>query len=323
MTSITRICVERILPKHQDYYDSIKNDDKLSAAFFKSKLWANGRTITITFLDNPSKNQPRTSMSSMKKVGRVGSIDPLQKQLENSPLKDAVKTIVKERISPLVNLNFVFVDDKNADIRISFADENASWSMVGTDSEHEKSKGTPSMNLGWFDVGTYIHEFGHALGMIHEHQNPKGSYGIKWDIPKVVSYMEETQGWDKKEVEKNVIGKYKLDQINGSQFDPLSVMLYFFPNDLTTNNKGTRQNFRLSGIDTEWLSKTYPGGRSKPVDFYQRVYGESLASSISNSNSLRKNMGKGSSKVGMIIGMIFAGMIFTIIIFLIFYLIKK
>ena len=258
-------------------------------------------------------------MSSMKKVGRVGSIDPLQKQLENSSLKEAVKTIVKERIAPLVNLNFVFVDNKNADIRISFADENASWSMVGTDAEHEKSKGTPSMNLGWFDVGTYIHEFGHALGMIHEHQNPEGSYGIKWNIPKVVSYMEDTQGWDKQEVEKNVINKYKLDQINGSQFDPLSVMLYFFPNDLTTNNKGTKQNFRLSGIDTEWISKTYPGGRSKPVDFYPRVYGESLASSINNSNSLRENMEKGISNV-WIIFIVIAAILFFLFLSIFFYI---
>jgi hypothetical protein len=33
-----------------------------------------------------------------------------------------------------------------------------------------------------------IHEFGHALGLIHEHQNPSG--GIQWNKPVVCRYYE-------------------------------------------------------------------------------------------------------------------------------------
>lgn len=289
-SEVTRICVEKILPVHQDHYDSVKDDGHLSAAFWSSKLWPQNSTITISFLDDPSPGQPRTSIETMEKVGR--NIDPLQKTLANAPLKEAVKTVVAKRIQPLVNLTFKFVKDKdsNADIRISFADENAAWSLVGTDSQHAsaKKKGA-SMNLGWFDVGTYIHEFGHALGMIHEHQNPRGE-NIDWNVPKVEAYMAETQGWDKQQVDTNVINRYKIDQINGSKFDPLSVMLYFFPAKLTNNNEGTKQNFSLSGIDAEWISKSYPGGPMTPQAFYQQAYGESLESSIRESQYLRDRM---------------------------------
>ena len=36
-----------------------------------------------------------------------------------------------------------------------------------------------TMNLGWQDEGVVLHEFGHTLGFIHEHQNPEG--GIQWE----------------------------------------------------------------------------------------------------------------------------------------------
>jgi len=35
-------------------------------------------------------------------------------------------------------------------------------------------------NQPWIDLGTVLHEFGHALGLIHEHQNP-ASGGFKWN----------------------------------------------------------------------------------------------------------------------------------------------
>jgi len=35
------------------------------------------------------------------------------------------------------------------------------------------------MNLGFLDGGTAAHEFGHAIGLAHEHQNPAG--GIQWN----------------------------------------------------------------------------------------------------------------------------------------------
>ena len=212
-SEVTRICVEKILPEHRDHYNNIKDDSELSAAFWGSKLWPQNSTVTIGFLDNPTAANQRTPMEAMEKIGR--NIDPLQKVLANAPLKDAVKTVVHKRIQPLVNLKLKFVEDSkahSADIRITFKDSNASWSSVGTDSaryssKNCKSKGNascvqPSMNLGWFDVGTYIHEFGHAIGMIHEHQNPHGK-SIDWNVPKLMDYMERTQGWDKEQVEIN------------------------------------------------------------------------------------------------------------------------
>ena len=35
--------------------------------------------------------------------------------------------------------------------------------------------------------------------------------------------------WNEQKVRLNVINKYSVDQINGTMFDPDSIMLYFFP----------------------------------------------------------------------------------------------
>lgn len=58
-----------------------------------------------------------------------------------------------------------------------------SWSYIGTDALH-LPKESASMNLGFVDAATVMHEFGHALGLIHEHQSPfKGGY--EWNKEEV------------------------------------------------------------------------------------------------------------------------------------------
>ena len=70
--------------------------------------------------------------------------------------------------------------------------------------------------------------------------------------------------------------RYSVDQINGSEFDPDSIMLYFFPAYLTKDGKGTHANNRLSPTDVKWVEKEYPGGEMSPSEFYRKVYGVSI-----------------------------------------------
>ena len=155
--SQSRICVEKILPKHYEEIRYIRGDHhsnhqkhKLSAAFYAKKLWKKGSKITLGFLDTGNQIV-RTPSSSIKTGGKWRQIDPLQKQVENLSVQQAVKKIVKERIQPLVNLNLTWIDNAHqANVRISFDPDGGSWSLVGTDCLHERSKAT--MNFGWFDV---------------------------------------------------------------------------------------------------------------------------------------------------------------------------
>lgn len=160
-------------------------------------------------------------------------------------------------------IHFNFGTFTNADITISFKYEG-SWSLVGKYS----AQVSPSMNLGWLDRDTnqdeynrvVLHEFGHALGFLHEHTNPNGNH-IQWNKPLVYEYYKgPPNNWDKLDVDQNIFAKYNLKEINSSVFDPNSIMLYEIPAFLTTNGYSTHSNSKISDLDKQYAAKLYPTG---------------------------------------------------------------
>ena len=130
------------------------------------------------------------------------------------------------------NLRFNFNDAPGAEIRISFDPNDGAWSYVGTD-----CRGIPlneaTMNLGFMDGGTTAHEFGHAIGLAHEHQNPAG--GIEWNEEVVIRELARPPNlWDEATARHNVLRKYSADQINGTRFDPDLDHAVFLPRRMDT-----------------------------------------------------------------------------------------
>lgn len=271
MTSL-RICVEK-----QNLPLAIKDDlgrinSNLRAAFLRRNIWPSNSKIRIGFY-SPSSNIDWTPLYALQQGGQP--LDPLETQVRNLSPSQAVIKVVNERIVPLVNLDIKFVPDvRQANIRISFNKDGA-WSYVGNDALNYSNPNVPTMNFEWLDVATIIHEFGHAMGMIHEHQNPFGK-PIDWNDKAVLDWAHRTQGWSDQTTRENILDRYDSNQLNGSNYDPKSIMLYFFPPELTNDKVGTKQNTRLSPTDCIWLSKMYEGGSITPVEFYKKVYNENI-----------------------------------------------
>lgn len=331
-SSPLRICVERITQPDRQHLNELKTISstenqfsKLRAAFLTAKLWPKNSTINVAFLAEPVDVE-RTSVSKIEFLHK-DKIDPLQKKVEDMSIIEAVKLIVKERIEPICDLKFVFVTDPTkAQVRITFDTDKGAWSLVGTDCLNEKDYTKATMNLGWFDVATTIHEFGHTLGMVHEHQNPQGNK-IDWDDEKVYKWAEKTQGWNKETTYKNIIEKYQADQINGSEYDPDSIMLYFFPASLTKNDKGTEENVRLSRFDVEYINMNYPNSPLTPVEFYKKTYNETLVPSITSKplNSMKptQNQVQKSSQKNDLASQIVGGILIGLVIFIVIYVCVK
>ena len=158
----------------------------------------------------------------------------------------------------VANLKFDFNDALNAEIRIAFDHNDGAWSYVGTDCRGIPLN-EPTMNLGFLDGGTAGHEFGHAIGLAHEHQNPAG--GIQWNEEVVIREAAKSPNfWDEATTRHNILRKYSAAQINGTAFDPDSIMLYFFPASWTLNGIGTKANEVLSAMDRAFVAgaKMYP-----------------------------------------------------------------
>lgn len=169
---------------------------------------------------------------------------------------------------PFVNLKFDFSAKAPADIRITFEADPGSWSAIGTDALVAEyfTKDEPTMNFGWLKDDTednewrriVLHEFGHAIGGIHEHQNPRG--GIRWNLPAVYEYFSGRPNyWTKEDIDFNVLQKYSIDQVNSSKFDPKSIMIYALPRELFVKGpKRMSENADLSPGDKAFVGKMYP-----------------------------------------------------------------
>ena len=213
----------------------------LRAAVERLRLWDNGRRLRVGFLDG------------------------------EAAVKEKVAAIAKEW-ETLTNLRLDFVSSGAAEIRISFLDKGFSWATVGTDAL-TVPRSRPTMNYGWLTPSTSTreyqrvvrHEFGHALGMIHEHQNPSAVGKIPWDKPKVYAYYAQ-QGWSQDDVDFNIFDAYDEDETNFTDFDPTSIMQYSVPDALTIGAFAIGWNTEFSATDREFMAGQYPKGSPGVVD---------------------------------------------------------
>ena len=165
------------------------------------------------------------------------------------------------------NLNFRVVSGGAADIRISFTQNGGSWSVIGR-SANRLPQDRPTMNFGWLNdrtpdyevKRTVLHEFGHALGLLHEHQNPAG--GIPWDEDAVYNHYYRTQGWSRKMTYDNVMATASTDATQFSAYDAASIMHYPVDERLTGGAYAVGMNNELSPTDKAYIAHLYPGRRA-------------------------------------------------------------
>jgi serralysin len=102
-----------------------------------------------------------------------------------------------------------------------------------------------------------LHEFGHAIGCIHEHSSPAG--GIKWH--KEVVYRDlggPPNNWDKATVDHNVFAVYDKSVTQFTAVDSKSIMLYSFPKEWTLDGMTFTTNGTLSSTDKKFIKARYP-----------------------------------------------------------------
>ncbi len=236
MTTQQKTCFDRLLPRdlNRPQRTIDLGQGRAGAIINFRKLWINGSIIRVRFLEGTEQQ----------------------------------KAVAREQANwwtEHANLTFVFTEDSDAEIRVSFDQNDGAWSYIGTDAM-DISGNQPTMNLGFLDGGTAAHEFGHAIGLAHEHQNSDG--GIIWNERVVIDNLSgPPNNWSEAQIRHNVLNKYTADQVRGTKFDPDSIMLYFFPDSWVQNGSGTTANEVLSAQDLAFIAsgQAYPGRRTSEI----------------------------------------------------------
>jgi len=211
------------------------SEGKDRAALVKGAKWKSGDSITIGFLDG------------------------------QAPVQQRVRAACQEWVAPgMANLTFSFLNDpKKALVRISF-EHPGSWSTIGTTCRQVTDKSKPTMNYGWLTPTTtddevrrvVLHEFGHMLGLIHEHQNPAG--GIPWNKDAVIKDLSgPPNNWSRDTIEFNMFQPYAKKEVNFTKLDPNSIMMYPIPKTWTTTGFSVGLNSELSSADRAFIKAQY------------------------------------------------------------------
>lgn len=121
------------------------------------------------------------------------------------------------------------------------------------------------MNFGWLKPGVtesearrvILHEFGHALGLIHEHQNPISA--MKWNKPAVMADLSgPPNNWDPAKIQHNMFDQYPSNEIAGTKLDRSSIMMYPIPTSWLLEGESIGLNADLSPEDKAFIKKAYP-----------------------------------------------------------------
>ena len=212
-----------------------------SLALQTHRFWQNGMSIDVSFLHR--NGTPSTVIEEVKKVA-------------NEWTKYA-------------NLRFSFVDHDRGLIRVAFRRGHGHYSFVGNDCL-SVSLDKPTMNLDPEEINTaslernyrrfrqiVLHEFGHAVGCIHEHSHPNSS--INWDKQYVYDfYKKPPYRWSKEKVDLNIFARYHFTQVTSSEVDKSSIMMYQFGSEFTTDKKPISGGDDLSPRDRLFISLCYP-----------------------------------------------------------------
>jgi hypothetical protein len=201
-----------------------------------TKFWRPGRTLTI----------------AIAQLGN-GSFDVI---------KNVINTWAVH-----VNLKFKFIELSDndelyeGDIRIDLLPlyNDLASSAVGTDALLIPSyKATMWLGSDHTRPGyeyVVLHEFGHALGRVHEHQHPDAN--IPWDREKTYQWFQR-YGMSRELVDINVLPLERSAGFTYTPYDRYSVMHYAIPDECTLGDWHQPLNTELSARDIAFALRAYP-----------------------------------------------------------------
>jgi hypothetical protein len=176
---------------------------------------------------------------------------------------------------------------RESQIRISY-NQPGYWSQLGQNSVVYTAQEEPSLNLQEFDTvdpsvldnpeprGIILHEFGHALGILHEHQSPVSNCVNEFNWDYIVKYLSgPPNNWDEETIKFNM-APFSGEDLMMTDFDAQSVMLYSFPKEYYLKGEQSScfipsSNTEISGADRATINYMYPADAAARIKNFEQT----------------------------------------------------
>ncbi|KAK7685244.1 hypothetical protein QCA50_011607 [Cerrena zonata] len=213
-------------------------------ALLKQSMWDIGTSLTVSFMN--CQDIPPPVIAAVKKHAKRWTI--------------------------YANVSFEFIDnDEPGTIRVAFMEDKGHYSYLGRSCQ-QIDKDKPTMNLDPLEINelmlqrnenrfrqVVLHEFGHALGCVHEHSQPNAE--IKWNKAVIYDYYQSRFNWSKEMVDDNILCHYTSESrlLHATRLhDKYSIMQYSFGRAFTHDGFFMPGGDDLSTKDQKFINKLYP-----------------------------------------------------------------
>jgi hypothetical protein len=220
-------------------------------------VWQPGQTLSICFRSGTQKARARVAEFANEWLKyanlKFDFGDPPDPRMCQAGSTDAIK------------IDFVSTGPKvgywSALGRLSLqSDHSMNLSFLGQD-ELPRNKAGQQMPMAEARR-IVLHEFGHALGMLHEHQSPAGGCGAEYYEEAVIAYGA-LRGWPPEKSIHNFKQLADHPELNATEIDRKSIMHYALPPWLFKSGPNSpcavaTPNSDLSERDKEFIARIYP-----------------------------------------------------------------
>ncbi|KAJ2933027.1 hypothetical protein H1R20_g4102, partial [Candolleomyces eurysporus] len=209
-------------------------------------MWDNGQVLTCAFVETPGNDIQQSKVISIaKEWERYANIKLDFESTAKNP--------------------------EEAIIRISFSAPGfPTWSHIGKTALAE-IRGRATMGLGQVyphsananpaERGVILHEFGHALGYLDEHQSPRRGDKLKLKEKEAIEFFKSVMfpSWTEEDTRRFFLNVYNQREVsNYSSVDLTSIMMYFMPAELNEQGIEIPPNYELSALDKAFAFLNYP-----------------------------------------------------------------
>lgn len=207
---------------------------KQAIAVVTSKYWRGGGVdLSVSFLDNPERALRKHILEHMNAWAKFANVR----------FRETAR---------------------QGQVRIA-REPDGYWSYLGTDILDPHIAAAQTMNLEAFTMSTpesefvrvVRHETGHTLGCPHEHM--RRALVNKIDRDKAIKFFRDTQGWNRRMVEQQVLTPLEDSSLLGTvNADQTSIMCYQLPGAITKDGKPIVGGVNIDASDKQFMSTIYP-----------------------------------------------------------------